>query len=120
MARRSRSRRSNTKARVRRGIRYGKAAIRPPKVMRAVLNPPLPSLTKVYSVTPSNKNKQNVTLSNKNVLQQLKKELIRCKERKAYKKTMLRKVAAQMKSGGGSIADWRRARSANRKTTWEC
>lgn len=120
MARRSRSRRSNTKARVRRGIRYGKAAIRPPKVMRAVLNPPLPSLTKVYSVTPSNKNRQNVTLSNKKVLQQLRKELIRCKERKAYKKTMLRKVAAQVKSGGGSMTDWRKARSVNRKTTWEC
>ena len=120
MARRSSLRRSNTKARVRRGIRYGKAAIRPPKVMRAVLNPPLPSLTKVYSVTPSNKNRQNVTPSNKKVLQEIRKELIRCKERKAYKKTMLRKVAAQMKSGGGSMKKWRDERAQKRKVVWDC
>lgn len=120
MARRSRSRRSNATARARRGIRYGKAAIRPPKVMRAVLNPPLPSLTKVYAVTPSNKNKQNVTQSNKNVLQQLKKQLIRCKQRKAYKKTMLKKVAAQIKGSGGSMKQWRDIRAQNRKVVWDC
>ena len=72
---------------------------------------------KVYKVGES---KKNVTKSNLNVVQIYKDAVKHCQSRKLYKKQMLRKVAAQVKSGAGSMSEWRRARAMNRKTVWEC
>ena len=54
------------------------------------------------------------------LLKKLTNKLVVCKQRKLYKKQMLKKIASQVKSNGGNMENWRKKRSKNRKQSWEC
>ena len=124
------ARRGNKRARrlvpdivIKKGLR--RSSIRHREPMRAIKLPTKKGLlpdpirkSKVYEV--GEPTKQKVTKSNISVLQLYKDAVKHCKGRKAYKKQMLRKVAAQVKKSGGSMSDWRRQRAVRRKTVWEC
>jgi hypothetical protein len=56
----------------------------------------------------------------KNLLLVSQRSFTKCQKRKIFKKTMMKKLAAQIKAGGKSMDKWRQKRSQNRKTTWEC
>lgn len=75
---------------------------------------------KPTQVFPAVQNVNSVTKSSKKLVKIYKDAIRDCKKRKVYKKEMLRKVAAQVKAGGGSMKEWRKERAAKRKTVWEC
>ena len=100
------------------------SSIRHREPMRAIKLPTkkgvLPQIKYKQKVYEVGETKKSVTKSNQSVLQLYKDAIKHCQDRKSYKKQMLRKVAAQVKAGRGSISDWRKQRAAKRKLVWEC